>query len=81
MVVESPQAWQRYNHMQQDYGDFPQYTLGPAPAQTYNSSAMMDTVPEYFPYAPGGYPSPDDLSVPVTDLSYSWQNFVSQFKD
>jgi hypothetical protein len=79
-MVEAPQTWQGFTHVQQDY-DFPQYSLGPGIAQTYDSPIMVQTVPEYYSYNPVGYPSPDDMvDTPIPDLTYSWQNFMSQFK-
>ncbi|KAJ7918722.1 hypothetical protein B0H13DRAFT_2231112 [Mycena leptocephala] len=80
IMVEAPQTWQGFTHVQQDY-DFPQYSLGPGIAQTYDSPIMVQTVPEYYSYNPVGYPSPDDMvDTPIPDLTYSWQNFMSQFK-
>ncbi|KAJ6581244.1 fungal-specific transcription factor domain-containing protein [Mycena capillaripes] len=81
IMVEAPQAWQGFPHVQQDYNNFPQYTLGPGMTQTYDSPVMVQSVPEYYPYTPAGYPSPDDMdNTPIPDLTYSWQNFMSQFK-
>ncbi|KAJ7035697.1 fungal-specific transcription factor domain-containing protein [Mycena alexandri] len=81
IMVESPHAWQGFAHVQTDYNNFPQYTLGPGTAQSYDSPAMAQTIPEYYPYSPVGFPSPDDMNVPIPeDLTYSWQNFMSQFK-
>ncbi|KAJ7636037.1 fungal-specific transcription factor domain-containing protein [Mycena polygramma] len=80
VMVEAPNAWQSFPHVQQDYNNFPQYSLGPGMAQGYDSPPMVQSVPEYYPYT-GGYPSPDEMdSTPIPDLSYSWQNFMSQFK-
>ncbi|KAK7031348.1 putative transcriptional regulatory protein C1F7.11c [Favolaschia claudopus] len=79
IIVDAPQVWQGFSQVQQDY-NFPQYTLSPTMAQPYDSQAMMQTG-DYYP-ATYGYPSPDDLgSPPIPDLAYSWQNFVSQFKN
>ncbi|KAJ6591842.1 fungal-specific transcription factor domain-containing protein [Mycena vulgaris] len=79
VMVESPHAWQGFAHVQQDYNDFPQYSIGPGTAPTYDSPGLMQTAPEYYQYAPVGYPGVQDMA-PVPDLNYSWQNFMSQFK-
>ncbi|KAJ7132086.1 fungal-specific transcription factor domain-containing protein [Mycena epipterygia] len=80
IMVESPHAWQGFTHVQQDYNDFPHYSIGSPTTQTYESPVMMQ--PEYYPYAsPVGYSTADDMmSGTVPDLTYSWQNFMSQFK-
>ncbi|KAJ7460579.1 fungal-specific transcription factor domain-containing protein [Mycena latifolia] len=82
VIVESPHAWQAFTHVQQDYNDFPQYSLSPGTVSAYDSPPMMQTVPEYYQYGSVGYSSgQEDISnVPVPDLTYSWQNFMSQFK-
>ncbi|KAJ7695125.1 fungal-specific transcription factor domain-containing protein [Mycena rosella] len=81
IMVESPHAWQGFSHIQQDYNDFPQYSLSPITAPAYEAPAYeMQTVPEYYQY-PVEYSNEQDMvNVPVPDLTYSWQNFVSQFK-
>ncbi|KAJ7180459.1 hypothetical protein C8R46DRAFT_1069510 [Mycena filopes] len=80
IMVESPNAWQGFAHVQADY-NFPQYSLGPG-TQSYDSPLMAQTIPEYYPYSPVpvGYPSPDDMNPPIPDLTYQWNNFMSQFK-
>lgn len=76
-MVESPHAWQGFTHVQQDYNDFPQYAIAP---QTYDSPPMVQSGSEYYAYSPE-YTSPEGMTnVPVPDLTYSWQNFMSQFK-
>ncbi|KAJ7453953.1 fungal-specific transcription factor domain-containing protein [Mycena galericulata] len=80
IMLESPHAWQGFTHVQQDYNDFPQYSLSPGASQAYESPVMVQSVPEYYPYSPADYSSQDGMNIPVPDLNYSWQNFMSQFK-
>ncbi|KAJ7880285.1 fungal-specific transcription factor domain-containing protein [Mycena olivaceomarginata] len=83
ILVESPHTWQGFSQMQQqqDY-NFPQYSLGPGVAQQpYDSQAMVQTPEYYSTGAYGGYSSPDEMgNTGIPDLTYSWQNFMSQFK-
>ncbi|KAF8196689.1 fungal-specific transcription factor domain-containing protein [Mycena galopus ATCC 62051] len=83
ILVESPQTWQGFSQVQQvqqDY-NFPQYALGPGGAQPYDSQIMGQS-PDYYPTGGYGYSSQDDMggAGPMPDLTYSWQNFMSQFK-
>jgi len=79
IMVESPHGWQGFSQVQQEY-NFPQYSLSPGVAQPYDSQVMVQT-PEYYPTGTYSYPSPDDMgNTPMPDLTYSWQNFMSQFK-
>ncbi|KAF7356822.1 putative transcriptional regulatory protein C1F7.11c [Mycena venus] len=79
IMVESPHAWQGFSQVQQEY-NFPQYSLVPGVAQPYDSQVMVQT-PEYYPTGGYGYSSPDEMGgTPLPDLTYSWQNFMSQFK-
>lgn len=78
--VESPHAWQGFTHIQHDYNDFPQYSIAPGSVPTYDPPPMTTSV-EYYEYAPVAYGQEEMSNTsPAADLSYSWQNFVSQFK-
>ncbi|KAJ7257895.1 fungal-specific transcription factor domain-containing protein [Mycena haematopus] len=81
ILIESPQAWQGFSQVQPEY-DFPQYSLGPGVAQAYDDSQMMAQNADYYPPGGYGYPSPDEMGSTgsIPDLTYSWQNFISQFK-
>ncbi|KAJ6485930.1 fungal-specific transcription factor domain-containing protein [Mycena sanguinolenta] len=78
ILVESPRAWQGFSQVQTEY-NFPQYTLAPQP---YDDTQMMAQNAEYYPTGGYGYPSPDEMGSTgsIPDLTYSWQNFMSQFK-
>ncbi|CAK5273866.1 unnamed protein product [Mycena citricolor] len=76
-TLESPwQGFQGFPPVSQEYSH-PQYMLS---SSGYESSIPMQSGTEYYSYSQTAYSPGSEDALMQSDLSYSWQNFMSQYQ-